>query len=203
MPAEGGLKRVIIYFTILNLVISAIFLGQKFFISCRFLMPASLLLLLWTPFSLHYIIQKWLNKKTVLKNNFVFPILSLAFLIMFIYAFAPPNQSKAYITIAGTWLKNNMPEDSNLFTNNYRLSYYAGKTYLEWDVSKINTLPGWRSYDFVALKTKQKHYKKITNTLLPLKLRPDRIFANKEGNMIAIFEFIKDNNYERSNAGKS
>ena len=192
MPVESGLKSVIIYFTILNLVIPAIFLGQNFFISYRFLMPASLLLLLWTPFSLHYIMQKWLDKKTVFKNNFVFPILSLAFLIIFIYAFVPPNQSKAYIVSAGTWLKYNMPQQSKLYTNNSQLSYYAGKKFMKWNASDNLTIPQWSSDDFVALKTRKMHYKNITNTLLPLKLKPDKIFANKEGNMIAIFEFIKD-----------
>jgi len=200
MPADKGIKKVIIYFSILNLVIPAIFLGQQFFISHRFLMPAILLLLLWTPFSLHHILQKWLDKKTVFKNNFVFPILSLAFLIMFIYAFIPPNQSKAYITIAGTWLKQNMPQQSKLYTNNFRLSYYSGKKFMEWDVSDNLIIPEWSSDDFVALKTKQKHYEKIKNTLSSLKLKPGKIFANKEGNMIAVFEFIKDNNHDGSKA---
>jgi len=202
MPAEKGIKKVIIYFSILNLVIPALFLGQQFHISHRFLMPASLLLLLWTPFSLYYIIQKWLDKKPVFKNNFVFLILSLAFLIMFIYAFVPPNQSKAYITTAGKWLKENMPQQSKLYTNNFRLSYYSGKKFMEWDVSKINKLPGWRSYDFVALKTKQKDYEKIKKTLSFLKLKPSKTFVNKEGKMIVIFEFIKDNSNEELTAGK-
>jgi hypothetical protein len=196
MPVESGLKRVIIYFTILNLVIPAIFLGQKFFISYRFLMPASLLLLLWTPFSLHYIMQKWLDKKTIFKNNFAFPILSLAFLIMFVYAFIPPNQSKAYIVSAGTWFKQNMLQQSKLYTNNSQLSYYAGKKFIEWNISDNLIIPEWSSDDFVALKTKQKHYEKIKNTLLTLKLKPGKIFANKEGNMIAVFEFIKDKSNE-------
>ena len=192
MPAEKDIKRVIIYFSILNLVIPAIFLGQRFFVLSRFLMPASLLLLLWTPFSLHYIMQKWLDKKTVIKNNFVFPVLSIVFLIMFIYAFVPPNQSKAYITTAGTWLKHNMPQQSKLYTNNIRLSYYSGKKFMEWDISDNLIIPEWSSDDFVGLKTKQKHYEKIKNTLLTLKLKPGKIFANKEGNMIAVFEFIKN-----------
>jgi hypothetical protein len=192
MPVEGGLKRVIIYFTILNLVIPAIFLGQNFFISYRFLMPASLLLLLWTPFSLHYIMQRWLDRNTIFKNNFLFPILSLAFIIMFIYAFVPPNQSKAYIVSAGTWLKYNMPQQSKLYTNNSQLSYYASKKFIKWDVSDDLTIPQWSSDDFVALKTKQKHYEKIKNTLSSIELKPCKIFTNKEGNMIAVFEFIKD-----------
>ncbi|MCJ7616502.1 MAG: hypothetical protein MUO43_08205 [Desulfobacterales bacterium] len=200
MPTESGIKRVIIYFSILNLLIPALYLGQQFVISYRFLMPASLLLLLWTPFSLHHIMQKWLNKKTVFKNNFVFPILSLAFLIMFIYAFIPPNQSKAYITIAGKWLKQNMPQQSKLYTNNFRLSYYSGKKFMKWDVSGNLIIPEWSSDDFVALNTKQKHYEKIKNTLSSLKLKPGKIFANKEGDIIAVFEFIKDKSNEGPNS---
>ncbi|MBC2694541.1 MAG: hypothetical protein HF982_04545 [Desulfobacteraceae bacterium] len=192
MPAEKGIKKIIIYFTILNLVIPAIFLGQQFFVLNRFLIPASLLLLLWTPFSLHYFMQKWLDKKTVFKNNFAFPILSLAFLIMFVYAFIPPNQSKAYIVSAGTWLKQNMLQQSKLYANNSQLSYYAGKKFIEWDVSDTPTIPQWSSDDFVALKTHKNHYENITNKLLTLKLKPGKIFANKEGNMIAVFEFIKN-----------
>jgi hypothetical protein len=202
MPAEKDIKKVIIYFSILNLMIPALFLGQQFYISHRFLMPASLLLLLWAPFSLHNIMQKWLNKKTVFKNNFVFPILSLAFLIMFIYAFVPPNQSKSYITIAGKWLKQNMPQQSKLYTNNLRLSYYSGKKFMEWDVSDNLRTPEWSSDDFVALKTKQNHYEKIKNTLSSLRLKPGKIFANKEGNMIAVFEFIKDKSNDGSTSVK-
>ena len=155
-------------------------------------MPASLLLLLWTPFSLHHIMQKWLDKNTIFKNNFLFPILSLAFLIMFVYAFIPPNQSKAYITTAGTWLKHNMPQQSKLYTNNSQLSYYAGKKFIKWDVSDDLTISQCSSDDFIALKTRKMHYKKLMNTLLMLKLKPGKIFANKEGKMIAVFEFIKD-----------
>lgn len=189
MPAEKDTKKVIIYFTILNLVIPAIFLGQKFFISYRFLMPASLLLLLWTPFSLHDIMQKWLDKKAVFKNNLLFPTLALAFLIMFVYAFIPPKQSKAYIVSAGTWLKQNMIQQSKLYTNNSQLSYYAGKKFIEWDGCDDLAIPQWSPDDFVALKTYKKDYKNITNTLLPLKLKPCKIFMNKEGHMIAVFEF--------------
>ncbi|MBU4259419.1 MAG: hypothetical protein KKH84_01885, partial [Proteobacteria bacterium] len=139
-------------------------------------------------------------KKTVFKNNFVFPILSLAFLIMFIYAFIPPNQSKAYITIAGKWLKQNMPQQSKLYTNSPQLSYYSGKKFIEWDVSDNLTIPQWSSDDFVALKTKQKHYEKIKNTLSSLELKPGKTFANKEEAMIVIFEFIKDKSNEGSNS---
>lgn len=189
IPAKKDIKKVIIYFTILNLMIPAIFIGQQFFISYRFLMPASLLLLLWTPFSLHHILQIWLEKKTVFKDNILFPILALAFLIMFVYAFIPPKQSKAYIVSAGTWLKENRPEQSNLYTNNVQLSYYAGEKFMKWDVSDSLAIPQWSSDDFVALKIQKKHYRKLTNTLLTLKLKPCKIFTNKEGTMIAVFKF--------------
>ena len=73
---------------------------------------------------------------------------------------------------------------------------------MEWDISDNLIIPEWSSDDFVALKTKQKHYEKLTNTLLTLKLKPGKIFANKEGNMIAVFEFIKDKERGRNNFPK-
>ncbi len=63
---------------------------------------------------------------------------------------------------------------------------------MEWDISDNLILPECSSDDFVALKTQQKHYEKIKNTLLTLKLKPGKIFVNKEGNMIAVFEFIEN-----------
>ncbi|MBT9439663.1 MAG: hypothetical protein GAS50_10815 [Desulfobacterales bacterium] len=63
---------------------------------------------------------------------------------------------------------------------------------MEWDIADNLIIPEWSSDDFVALKTHKKHYEKLTNTLLTLKLKPGKIFANKEGNMIAVFEFIKN-----------
>ncbi|MCK4389170.1 MAG: hypothetical protein KAV83_02880 [Desulfobacterales bacterium] len=189
MPIEDGAKKVLMYFTLLNLLIPAIFLGQQFFISHRFLMLSSLLLLLWSPFSLHTIYQHWRDKKTVLTgNSLLFPFLSLVFLIMFVYAFIPPKQSKIYVVSAGIWLKENMPEQAKLYSNKRQIAFYAQRQFMSWDISENLSIPEWASDDVVALRVRKKNYEKVRKCLIPLKLKPVKVFADQKGDRVIIFK---------------
>ncbi len=187
MPAEDGTRKLLIYFTVLNLVIPAIFLGQKFFIQQRFLMPASLLLLIWTPFSLNNIFQDWRNKKRVLTGNRItFPLISVAFFIMFVCAFIPSRPSKAYITYAGIWLKNNTPQHARIYSNTRKISFYAKRQLILCDVSDNGFKPRWTSEDFIALKVCNKDYNKAAKWLTSLNLKPIKVFENKQGDKVLI-----------------
>lgn len=187
MPIEDGAKKVLIYFTLLNLLIPAIHIGQTSFISHRFVMLASLLLLLWSPFSLNSIFQHWRDKKRVLTGkSLLFPSLSLVFLIMFVYAFIPPKQSKAYVVSAGTWLKHNMPEQAKLYSNKRQIAFYAQRQFVSWDISEKPPIPEWTSDDFVALRVRKENYREVTKLLMPLNLKPIKVFANEKDDRVII-----------------
>lgn len=187
IPADDGTRKLLIYFTALNLLIPAIFFGQNFFIRYRFLMPASLLLLIWTPFSLNNIFQDWKNKKRVRTGDrIIFPLLSIAFSIMFVYAFIPSRPSKAYIISAGIWLKNNTPQHAGIYSNTRKIPFYAKRKFILWDIPADGLEQQWTSEDFIALKVGNKDYNKVAKCLTSLNLKLIKVFENKQGDKVII-----------------
>jgi hypothetical protein len=189
MPAGGGVIKVLIFYTMLNLLIPVIWFGQTGVISHRFLMPATLLFLLWTPFSLESIFRDWRDKKPILTGNaLLFPLISIVFLIMFVHAFVPPDQSKSYIVSAGLWLKQNVPAHAKVYTNCSRLSFYADRQVIALDSSDDLTKPEWTSEDFIALRVDMEEYLEVENRLTASKLQPIKIFANEDGDRTVILK---------------
>ncbi|MBW2173311.1 MAG: hypothetical protein JRF64_01445 [Deltaproteobacteria bacterium] len=199
MPTEDGAKKVLTYFALLNLLIPAIHIGQTSFISHRFVMLASLLLLLWSPFSLNSIFQHWRDKKRVLTaKSLLFPSLSLVLLIMFVCAFIPPKQPKAYVVSAGTWLKHNMPEQAKLYSNKRAITFYAQRQFVSWDISEKPPIRGWTPDDFIALRVKRNRYEKISKRLTELELKAIKVFANKRGDRVIILKGSKGQKQPKS-----
>jgi hypothetical protein len=193
VPVEAGIRNILISFVALSLLVPAMWLGQKFYLSNRFLIPASLLLLIWSPFSLHSMYRYWREgKKTIAGNRIIFPLFTVIILVMFVYAFLPPKQSKAYIVTAGKWLKQGMPSESKLYTNVPQVSFYASRPYILWDFSKKEYgIPKWTSGDFVVLKVRKKEYEKARRCLSSFRLETVKIFSNKEGDKVVVLRATK------------
>ena len=189
MPKNDGGKMVLAYFTLLNLLIPMIHIGQTFYVSHRFFMLGSLLLLLWPPFSLHRIFQKWRDRKKVLTgNSLLFFLLSIVLSIMFVYVFIPVKSAKAYVVTAGTWLKHNMPQQARLYSNEAEIPFYAQRQYRLWNFLEDAPVPQWESGDFIALRVKKKNYEKFTERLMQFKFKTIKVFTNKRGDGVIILK---------------
>ena len=195
MPKDDGAKRVLVYFTLLNLLIPAIHIGQTFEVfSHRFFMLASLLLLLWPPFSLHRFFQQWRDRKKVLTgNSLLFFSVSLVFIIMFVYVFIPAKPTKAYVVSAGTWLKQNMPQQASLYSNTEQIPFYAQRQLILWDAFDDTPLPKLKPNDFIALRVKRKNQAKFAELLTQLKFKTVKVFANKRGDRVVILQVSEIN----------
>ena len=194
VPKDNGAKRVLIYFTLLNLLIPMIHIGQTFIVSHRFFMLASLLLLLWSPFSLHRIFQQWRDRKKVLTGNFLlFFSISLVLIIMFVYVFIPVKSTKAYIVSAGMWLKQNMPQQASLYSNEAAIPFYAQRQLILWNAFDDTPLPKLKPNDFIALRVKRKNQEKFAELLTQLKFKTVKVFANKRGDRVVTFQVSEIN----------
>ena len=194
VPKDNGSKRVLVYFTMLNLLVPMIHIGQTFIVSHRFFMLASLLLLLWSPFSLHRIFQQWQDRKKVLTgNSLLIFLLSIVLLIMFVYVFIPAKPTKAYVVSAGTWLKHNMPPQARLYSNGAEIPFYAQRQLILWDAFEDTPVPQLKSNDFIALRVKRKNNEKFTELLMQLKLKTVKVFANKRGDRVVILKVEETN----------
>lgn len=186
---EGGARGILIFFTLLNLLIPVIHIGQVFLLSHRFFLLGSLLLLLWSPFSLDLLFQKWHDKrKPLAAHSLLFAVISVMIVIMFIQVFIPARPTKAYVVVAGRWLKRHMPSEARLYSNTPRLPYYAEKEMIEWDIFDNGPVPNWKSNDFVALRVKKKKYKRFVERLNQLELRRFKVFDNQKGDQVIILK---------------
>lgn len=173
-----------------NVLITFAFLLEHFFLSKRYLIALSLILMLWVPFALDELWRKW----RINRGNLVFPA-SIIFIILFslggIFNF---GHSKAYIREAGEWLALHVPAEAALYMNDPQLIYYS--KHFEKDLfQKFSEYPpldmGKKSkrikYDYIALRMKrgvnsEEHFFRSS------RLTPIRQFSNKQGDRVSIYK---------------
>lgn len=174
-------NQIIWGYVIVNIFITAIFLGQNMFLSKRYLIALSLTLMLWVPFALFDLIQQWKKRK--------WPII-LAALCIFISSLGGLfdfGYSKKYIRDAGDWLSENISSSAALYSNDLQLMYYSrhygNQIFTKFENNRNLDLKNqWKKFDYIALRTDQ-------NTLhsneLPIK--PIYVFQNKRGDQVRIY----------------
>lgn len=180
IPADRAIIAIYAFLGI-SILIPALFLYQNLFLSYRFLMPTSIITLLFTPFALEKIYNNT-SQDTRRLIRVCYSLLILFFIVLFIGAFMPPKHTKAYIRNAGLWIKCNLPKGSKIYANAYvpELSYYSG-----YKIKKIGS-PGQKiaigSYMIFSRATKKNIDSCTGNTKLLT------VFSNDEGKRIYIFE---------------
>lgn len=176
---------------IVNLLITFIFLAERLFISKRYLVALTLILLLWIPFALEDLLQKWKSWQHRI-------LLLLCIIIIFSSAassvihFGP---SKVYIRSAGNWIAGHVPKEAKLYVNDFQLMYYTQhfgmdifKIYNSW--SSVNNVihQGWKNYDYLAIRLNHGSQGEITKVLQEIKpLKPVQVFHNTRGDSIIIY----------------
>ncbi|MBX3709356.1 MAG: phospholipid carrier-dependent glycosyltransferase [Gammaproteobacteria bacterium] len=175
-----------------NAIVTLVFLAEHLFISKRYLIALTLTLMLWVPFALNDLIQKWHSK-----YHRIF--LSLIASIIFISALSGIiefGHSKSYIRSAGNWAAKNIPVDATIYVNDLQLMYYTQhfgthifKILPDYLQANAITQGRWKQYDYLALRLKNKEEGAMAGILQELKeLEPIQIFSNKRGNHISIYK---------------
>lgn len=185
-------NKIILYgFIIINLLIPFIFFSQQLFLSERYLIAFCLPLLLWIPYSLQTILQQ--RKK-------LFVIIAILLLVMFATSIVRFGPSKAYITEAGLWLKNNTSTTATVYSNNMQVLFYAERTPIDlsstdlsqyYDDNKpLQTLQtkSWQNFNYLALRVNREWQNQESEMIALVGKQPVKIFHNKRGDEILIFE---------------
>lgn len=169
-------------YIIVNLGVTASFFAQHLFLSKRYLIALSLIFMLWVPFAL----AKLKNKIILAISILVISISSLGGIFDFGY-------SKIYIHDAGDWLAAHVPPNASLYVNDYQLMYYSQhfKTnlfqYLQtYTNDQYLAQNKWQQYDFLALRLDDKAA--INTIVKTIPLKPLKIFSNKRGDKIVIYQ---------------
>lgn len=190
-PFTLGATCVLGGYLIVNVIITFGFLLERLFLSKRYLIALSLILMLWVPFALSYL---WKKRESVKHRLFLW----LASLFIFVSALGGIidfGHSKAYIHEAGDWIAEHVPKNAKLYANDYQLMYYSkhfGPKLFEQPPGEARLEgidnEGWKQYDYLALRLSKKNEDKVEAILAKLPLKPVQVFTNKRGDKVAIYK---------------
>lgn len=176
-------------YLIVNLFITALFLAEHMFLSKRYLIALSLVIMVWVPFALQSLYMRWHQKKWPLMLAF---LLIVASALGGVFEF---GHSKKYIHDAGSWLSVNTAADSKIFSNDILVMYYShrfgnqlfvkAKSFKNLD--NINN-GKWKQYEYIALRINKNDLENDVPVIQEINDQPIQIFANKHGDQVRIYK---------------
>ncbi len=189
-------QRMVLWgFVILNLIVTFVFFVENMFLSKRYLIALSLILMMWLPFALDDLLRRFRLYFTVQKIYGLFPVVIALVIISSLGGIFDFGYSKTYIRNAGEWLAQNAPESSAIYSNDYQVMYYSKhfestifkKSQEYADISMIQN-NGWKKFDYVVLQFSKKELDKDPIVLQEIAMKPVQVFANKRGDQVSIYK---------------
>ncbi|OGT52687.1 MAG: hypothetical protein A3E84_02675 [Gammaproteobacteria bacterium RIFCSPHIGHO2_12_FULL_42_13] len=188
-------RLVLLGYLIINILITAGFFLQHLFLSKRYLIALSMIFMLWVPFALDYLIQQRRTNARVVLRGFL-PFAALLIIISALGGIFDFGYSKLYIHDAGNWLAGNVPKTARLYSNDSQVMYYSqhfGEEIFykarEYADSHGVEQGEWTKYDFLAIRTNKKELSDPSSVLYRLPT-PIKVFANKRGDQVRIYQII-------------
>lgn len=191
-------RRVLLAYLLINIVITLAFLLEYYFISKRYLVALSLVLMLWVPFAIDQLISKFaLNQQYKLLSPRVMAVaISVGILFSACGGLFNFGYSKKYIHDAGAWLALNVPKSEKIYINDNQLMYYSQHFGLElfryadqFQQQKIAILNKVKlqQYDYLALRLNV-HAFPTSETRAMLGMTPVQVFNNNRGDRVEIYK---------------
>jgi MFS family permease len=191
LTATQTTRLVLWGYIITNVVVTALFLAQNMFLSKRYLIALSLVLMLWVPFALAHLMQQWDRRKWPFVLVMLFIIFSsLGGIFDFGY-------SKQYVRDAGEWLALHVPSKALVYSNDLQLMYYSkhfGSQQLFIQAEAFShpealAQSAWKKYDYLAVRVDQKQLSSAAGILHEIQKTevPIQVFRNKRGDQVRIY----------------
>lgn len=182
---------VLIAYLLVNVIITSIFLLERFFLSKRYLLALSLVLMLWVPFAMDEV----LRKSSVTRYRYFFLAIIVLIFISAAGGVFEFGYSKKYLRNAGDWLASHVGSSTTLYTNDYQLMYYSkhfeknifqkARVYYSLNLIADNA---WQHYDFIALRVNKKDAKHMQPILQAIQFKPIKKFHNERGDQVIIYK---------------
>lgn len=193
LSADKSTHWVLWSYIVVNIMVTGMFLVEHLFLSKRYLIALSLVLMLWVPFALEHLLQQWQQRKwPFILAVFFIIISSLGGIFDFGY-------SKQYIHQAGQWLEENAPPQATIYSNDYHVMYYSKHfgnqifaKFKEFSDMHFIANGQWEKYDYVALRVNDQEVRSSSGILAGIKLIPVKIFANKRGDQVRIYRGLPE-----------
>lgn len=189
LSVDSSSKLVLWSYVFFNVFITAIFLVENMFLSKRYLLALSLVLMIWVPFAINDFAEGWRKHK-------------LPFILVMIFVFGAAlggifnfGHSKAYIQEAGTWLAEHTPENAAIYSNDYQVMFYshhfANAIFDKAPIyagMNVFTDSKWKQFDYLAIRTNKSELEKNATNMKQVGLTPVQVFSNKRGDQVSIYK---------------
>jgi hypothetical protein len=187
---------VILGYLAINVIMTLGFLAETLFISKRYLVGLTLVLMMWVPFAVNDLIEKWPS----MRHRVFLILMTIIFFVSALSGVVDFGRSKFYIRTAGNWMSSNIPVEAKLYANDFQLMYYSDHfgmhifEILPQYLQTANVTEGkWKQYDYLALRLRKDGNEKISPLLKELvDITPMKIFSDKRGNRVAVYKLHQD-----------
>ncbi|NND01001.1 MAG: hypothetical protein HKN85_12535 [Gammaproteobacteria bacterium] len=188
------LRRIWLIYVVANLLMLVGFSLSNNFIVSRYTMASALTLLILAPFAINHFIDSTRSAGISTKIAAGFAVLVLGLVSA---EGLDVRTDKVFIKSAGLWMKENIPEDATIYSNNKLAVYYADRG-VEANLDQLYNLDLLElfmntgqiySYDYVVLIGNRGHYFEdlMRQTLWYKFGKPDNIIYGKDGDYAFIF----------------
>ena len=108
------------------------------FLTERYILALSLILLWWVPFGIEKVYQQVIAMPRAIKKTSIITLVSLFFIATFLAGFIHIGTSKRHIDKAIVWLKPRIAEEDRVLTNNHLVLYQLKGSISTWKEDFVN-----------------------------------------------------------------
>lgn len=185
--------RLVIYgYLLINVIVTFAFLTERLFLSKRYLIALSLVLMLYVPFALSDLSMRWAQKR----YRWMLVIASIFIATSGVGGIFEFGYSKAYLRHAGDWVRQHVPQQAKLYVNDYQLMFYTEhfgyelfKSYRGFENMQTALSDNkWRAYDYLAIRVNKHMSDEQRGVLKNISYPPVQVFQNKRGDGVVIYQ---------------
>jgi len=174
-----------------NFLITFTFFVEHSFLSKRYLIAFSLVLMLWVPFAL----DRLLLQANRFRARSLFAGVATLIFISLMSSMIHFGYSKAYIRDAGIWIAQNVPDKASIYMNDSQLMYYSSHYRNDFfsiahRYTHADSLSHgqWKQYHYIAFHLNKQDDAKVLTIMQEIPLMPVKEFANARGDKVVIFK---------------
>ena len=189
-----NIRNILYFIVFLYLTLITYFIFTEYFLVDRYMLAMSFLVLLWSPFAVIDIHEKWKNKSSCFwGKSWVFPIIILWLAFNTISGIIQYGPSKAYIANGAGWLLKHAPASARICTNNKYLLYKTKGAKadftndLGFSSTKMLQLTQF-DCDYYAITVNRKHPQQMKKLQSFMKQQPLQIWKNNRGDTLFIYK---------------
>ena len=138
IPFKTREKILISIVLMVQLGVLFFFLLNHLFLTERYILALSLILLWWVPFGIEKVYQQVIAMPRAIKKTSIITLVSLFFIATFLAGFIHIGTSKRHIDKAIVWLKPRIAEEDRVLTNNHLVLYQLKGSISTWKEDFVN-----------------------------------------------------------------